>query len=115
MIVFIWVLQIQFKFNHQLPLNWVKKYKCKDVEIAGWRTGAYWLAYASAEQKKILESTFGSKVTERWSEILYTPELLITFHARNNRRIGKLDARLSNDNGLFRRFARQHSFQCRKE
>ena len=86
----------------------------KDYPISGWVEGSYWLARASLEQKLQIEEIFGNAVTERWSEILYSPELFFPAPGREGSWLGKLDALLSNNAGFLRWFARQHSFHCQK-
>jgi len=62
----------------------------------------------------MIENIFNSRATERWSEVLFKPELKITFIGKENSLFGKIDAILSNNIGLFRSIARQHSFHCIK-
>jgi hypothetical protein len=86
----------------------------KDYPISGWVEASYWLARASLEQKLQIEEIFGNAVTERWSEILYSPELHFTAPGKEGNWLGKLDALLSNNAGFLRWLARQHSFHCQK-
>lgn len=86
----------------------------RDYKTAGWIEGSFWLARASQEQKQQIETIFGSTVTERWSEILYSPELHFPGPGRDGSWLGKLDALLSNNLGLLAWLARQHSFHCEK-
>jgi len=74
----------------------------------------YWLARASAEQKQLIENIFAAKVKERWSEILYSPELHFIAPGRIGSWLGKIDTLLSNNIGLMGWFARQCSFHCKK-
>jgi len=76
--------------------------------------GQFWLNRASKEQKSLIENIFHSKVIERWSEILFKPELKLNFAGQENSLVGRVDALLSNNIGLFRSIARQHSFHCIK-
>lgn len=86
----------------------------KKYVVSGWIEGNFWLARASVEQKKLIEAIFDNKVRERWSEIIYSPELRMPASGQVDSLLGKLDACLSNDVGFLRCFARQHSFHCRK-
>ena len=86
----------------------------KDYLISGLVDGSFWLARASLEQKLQIEKIFGNEVTERWSEILYSPELHFTGPGKDGSWLGKLDALLSNNVGFLRWIARQHSFHCKK-
>ena len=97
-----------YSLNVQPHLRFIKRILGKD------RLLPFWLAYASVEQKRQIEAIFGNTVTERWSEIVFTPELRFTYPALSVSLLGRLDALLSNNVGFLHWFARQHSFHCRK-
>lgn len=103
-----------YSFNVQAHIRAIKRLLGKDYPTAGWIDGSFWLARASLEQKQQIEAIFGSKVSERWSEIIYSPELRFPSPGRQGSWMGMLDALLSNDVGFLRWFARQHSFHCHK-
>ena len=86
----------------------------KHYTTAGLMEAGYWLARASLEQKQQVESIFGCTVSERWSEIIYSPELRFASPGRERSLLGKFDALLSNNIGFLRSFARQHSFHIHK-
>ncbi len=103
-----------YSLNVQAHIRGIKRMLGKDYPISGWVEGSYWLARASLEQKLQIEEIFGNAVTERWSEILYSPELHFTAPGKEGSWLGKLDALLSNNAGILRWLARQHSFHCQK-
>jgi hypothetical protein len=103
-----------YSLNVQAPIRWIKRVLDKDYHIVGWVEGSCWLARASQAQKRQIETTFSSKVTERWSEILYSPEPHFPSPGKIDSWLCKFDALLSNNVGFFGWLARQHSFHCRK-
>ena len=103
-----------YSLNVQAHIRGIKRMLGKDYSISGWVEDSYWLVRASLEQKLQIEEIFGNVVTERWSEILYSPELHYTAPGNEGSWLGKLDALLSNNAGIFRWLARQHSFHCQK-
>ena len=107
-------LFVNYSLNVQPPIRWLRRLLGRGYLTKGWVDGAFWLARASDEQKKCIEGVFGRTVSERWSEILYSPEVRITAPGKQGSLWGKLDALLSNNVGLLGWFARQRSFQCEK-
>jgi ubiquinone/menaquinone biosynthesis C-methylase UbiE len=103
-----------YSLNVQAHIRGVKRMLGKDYSTVGRFESNFWLARASLEQKLQIEEIFGNEVTERWSEILYSPELLFTTPGKDGSWLCKLDALLSNNVGFLRWFARQHSFHCKK-
>ena len=103
-----------YSLNVQAHIRAVKRMLGKDYSTVGRVESNFWLARASIEQKQRLEAIFGNAVTERWSEILYSPELHFTAPGKEGSWLGKLDALLSNNAGIPRSLARQHSFHCQK-
>jgi len=103
-----------YSLNVQAHIRAVKRMLGKDYSTVGRVESNFWLARASIEQKQRLEAIFGNAVTERWSEILYSPELHFTAPGKEGSWLGKLDALLSNNAGILRWLARQHSFHCQK-
>lgn len=103
-----------YSLNDAVVIRWLYRIVGRHYVNNGWVEGSYWLARASDEQKHMLESIFETKVSERWSEILYKPELRISFPGREDSWLGRLDALLSNDIGFLGFLARQRSFHCRK-
>lgn len=107
-------LFVSYSLNVQPPIRWLHRLFGRSYLTKGWIEGVFWLARASEEQKKCIETIFRSAVIQRWSEILYSPELRVTFPGRLGSTLGKLDVLLSNNTGVLGWFARQRSFQCYK-
>ena len=107
-------LFVNYSLNVQPPIRWLRRLLGRGYLTKGWVDGAFWLARASDEQKKCIETVFGCMVSERWSEILYSPELRVTAPGRQGSVLGKLDVLLSNNVGFLGWFARQCSFYCEK-
>jgi ubiquinone/menaquinone biosynthesis C-methylase UbiE len=103
-----------YSLNVQTHIRAVKRMLGKDYTTAGWIDGSFWLARASLKQKQQIESIFGNAVSERWSEILFSPELHFIAIGKEGSWLGKLDALLSNKVGFFGCFASQRSFHCQK-
>ena len=103
-----------YSLNVQPHIRWLYRILGRGYIAEGMVDGHFWLVRASGEQKKIIEAVFGSLVSERWSEILYSPELYFSAPGREGCLIGKLDALLSNNSGFFGWLARQRSFHCEK-
>jgi ubiquinone/menaquinone biosynthesis C-methylase UbiE len=103
-----------YSLNDQPPIRWLYRLLGRSYVTEEWVAGAYWLARATPGQKRLIESVFGTTVSERWSEILYSPELHFPVPGRETSLLGKFDALLSNDAGFLGWFARQRSFLCKK-
>jgi ubiquinone/menaquinone biosynthesis C-methylase UbiE len=103
-----------YSLNVQPPIRWLRRLLGRGYLTKGWVDGAFWLARASREQKKSIQVIFGCKVSERWSEILYSPELRFTVPGRSRSLLGALDALLSNSAGFLGWLARQRSYHCEK-
>jgi ubiquinone/menaquinone biosynthesis C-methylase UbiE len=103
-----------YSLNVQAYIRGFKRMLGRSYLIEGWVEGSFWLARASLKQKQQIEAIFGNEVTERWSEIIYSPELRFIGSGKNGSWFGKLDALLSNNFGFCRWLARQHSFHCKK-
>ena len=103
-----------YSLNIQPPIRWLRRLLGRGYLTKGWVDGAFWLARASHEQKKSVETIFGCAVSERWSEILYSPELRFILPGRNGNLLGAVDLRLSNSLGFMGWLARQRSYHCKK-
>ncbi len=103
-----------YSLNDQPPIRRLYHLLGRSYVTEGRVAGAYWLSRATPDQKRFIESVCGATVSERWSEILYKPELRIIFPGAEGSWVGYLDARLSNDLGFLGMLARQRSFHCRK-
>ena len=104
-----------YSLNVQPHLRLLYQLLHKAYVTEGWVPDNFWLARASKKQKLLIEEIFHSPVRERWSEILFSPEIHLTFPGRLGSRLGRIDSRLSNDYGFLGWFARQRSFHCRKK
>ena len=49
------------------------------------------LSRASTDQFMVVQQKFGAPVEVRYSEILFSPEILLNFPGRKNSRLGKID------------------------
>jgi ubiquinone/menaquinone biosynthesis C-methylase UbiE len=103
-----------YSLNVQPPIRWLRRLFGKDYLTKGWIEGVFWLARASKDQEESIAAIFGGTVSERWPEILYSPELRFTAAGKNGSVLGQLDALLSNNMGFLGWFARQRSFHCQK-
>ena len=103
-----------YSLNVQPHVRWLCHLFGRAYVIEGSVDGAFWLARASADQKRTIETVFGSAVSERWSEILFSPELRFSAPGKEGNSLGRLDALLSNNIGFLGWFARQRSFHCEK-
>ena len=104
-----------YSLNDQPLIRRLYRLLGRSYVTEGWVPGMYWLSRATPEQKRLIESVCGATVSERWSEILYKPELRIIFPGVEGSWVGYLDARLSNNVGFLGMLARQRSFHCVKE
>jgi ubiquinone/menaquinone biosynthesis C-methylase UbiE len=104
-----------YSINSQPHIRMLYRLFGKDYISKGLVDQMYWLARASKEQKKIVEEIFSGIVTERWSEILYSPELHCRAAGRESSKLGKLDAVMSNNFGFLGWLARQNSFHIKKK
>ena len=92
-------------FSHKRNPRWFKP---------NIQTKKYWLARASIGQKMLIEQIFKTIVEERWSEIIFSPELRFPLPGRERSWLGQVDSFFSNNSGIFSWLARQKSFHCRK-
>lgn len=103
-----------YSLNIQPHIRWLYRLLGQGYITEGKVDEVFWLARASKKQKECIEAIFGNMVSERWSEILYSPELRFSAPGREGNLLGKFDAMLSNNVGFFGWFARQCSFHCQK-
>jgi ubiquinone/menaquinone biosynthesis C-methylase UbiE len=103
-----------YSLNIQPPIRWLRRLFGKEYLTKGWIEGVFWLARASKDQEESIATIFGGTVSQRWSEILYSPELRFTAPGKDGSVLGQFDALLSNNIGLLGWFARQRSFHCQK-
>ena len=103
-----------YSLNIQPPIKILYMLLGKQYVVEGKLGDLFWLARASVRQKQEIAKIFRSYVVERWTEIIYSPELRFSKPGRLGSILGEVDARISNCSGWFRWFARQHSFHCVK-
>ena len=72
------------------------------------------LSRASTDQLTVVQKIFGAPVEVRYSEILFSPEVLLNFPGRQNSLLGKIDNLLTGNSFVSRNFARQCSFHAIK-
>ena len=76
--------------------------------------GKYWLARGSSKQEQAIARAFKGKVSVYFSEILFSPRLKLNSNGRLGKSMGFIDRYLVSDQRLFKFFARQISYHCRK-
>jgi len=86
----------------------------RDYITDGEVPGQYYLRRAAAGEARVIADIFGAPVTTRFSEILFKPELRLSFSGRPATWVGRLDACLSGGSVLLAPLARQRSFHTRK-
>ena len=106
---------INYSLNIQPHIAFIKSILGRDYLAEGWVKGSYWLARASIKQKQQIEMIFKSRVFERWTEILYSPEMHFYSPGKEGSLLGKIDSLLSNNYGFLGWIARQKSFFCQKK
>ncbi len=107
-------LFFNYSLNDQPIIRWLYKIMKKQYVVKGNMQGSFYICRASNEQKLYIEKIFQQKVIERWSEIIFKPELHIAAAGREGALMGSVDSKLSNDFGLFSSIARQKSYHCMK-
>ena len=86
----------------------------KKYHVKGHVPNRFWLARASEEQEKIIQTIFNNKISIRYSEILFTPNLRFFAPAVENSFLGFIDSYLSNNLGFFSSIAGQCSYHVKK-
>ncbi len=105
---------VNYSLNNQFPIRLLYNIFNKSYVVEDWVDNMFWLARASEKQKNCIEEIFKNKVLQRYSEVIYSPELYISSPGRENSFLGKIDQKLSNNFGFFGWFARQLSYHCQK-
>jgi len=88
-----------------LGKNYHIKGECKDL---------FYLSRASDNQQDILSEVFGGVVVNRYTEILFHPDLKLSFSGRKGSCIGQFDAMFGNFPFIGRWLGRQRSFEIVK-
>jgi ubiquinone/menaquinone biosynthesis C-methylase UbiE len=103
-----------YSLNNQKIVEWMYKKIKRNYIVDGEYIPGINLVRANNEQRKIIERCFGTPVEVRYSEVLYSPELLITRPGKRGSIIGKLDRYMSGSSIIARSIGRQSSFHAKK-
>ena len=102
-----------FSLNRARLIEFAYRLTGRQYQVRGKRPGSFYLTRASAEEAGVVERVFGSRVTSRYTEVLFHPDLrLHTGEAASW--IGRADRYLSSSLPLFAWMARQRSFHVTK-
>lgn len=100
---------------HVTPLNrFVHKILGKTFHVEGVCVNQFLLNRANNNQRQIVSNIFGGEVVDRYTELLFHPDLRFTFSGKPGCLLGWLDSRLGNLPYLGRWIARQRSFEAVK-
>lgn len=103
-----------YSLNIQSLVRFVYRVMGKHYHIAGQIPGTFYLARASDEQFKKVGEIFSNNVTQRFTELLFSPEFKIISPGKEGSILGKVDSLLSGNNQIFSWIARQQSFHTCK-
>ena len=103
---------INYSLNRAWLVQAIYRLLGRDYVVEG-RTKQFWLARATSDQRQIVEEVFGSQVNERYTEILFQPNLGLRT-GRERSLFGKIDTRLSGSTPFWNWCARQRSFEVQK-
>jgi ubiquinone/menaquinone biosynthesis C-methylase UbiE len=104
-----------YSLNIQPHIKFFKKILFKRYISEGWVEGSFYLSRSNTKQKLLIEKVFKNKVTERWTEILFRPELYFWHPGRVGSFLGWIDTFLSSNNfNILGWLARQRSYHVRK-
>jgi ubiquinone/menaquinone biosynthesis C-methylase UbiE len=102
-----------YALNRARLIELVYRLSGKQYHVRGTRAGSFYLARGSAEERRVVERVFGSRVTSRYTELLFHPELRLCTGAQNSW-AGAVDAKLSGALPPMSWVARQRSYHVRK-
>ena len=102
-----------YSLNNQFVIRFIYKLLGREYIVQGNSTHFY-LSRASQEQKDVVSEVFEQDVQLRHSEIIFKPELKISFSGREKSIFGVLDSYLSNNVGFLSSIARQQSYHVYK-
>ena len=102
-----------YSLNNQYFIKFIYIILGKEYIVQG-NSPRFYLSRASKEQKNIVSEVFNKNVQTRHSEIIFKPELKISFLGKENSIFGILDSYLSNNIGFASSFARQQSYHIYK-
>ena len=104
---------INYSLNRACLIEMIYMVLRKNYHIKG-HTKTFYLARASKEQSQILVKIFNVKVSRRFTEILFHPDLKLSFSGKENSFFGGIDAWLGGNTLLLGWLARQQSFEVQK-
>jgi len=102
-----------FSLNNQFFIRFIYKLLGREYIVQG-NSPRFYLSRASQEQKDMVSGIFEQHVQIRYSEIIFKPELKISFSGKEHSIFGMLDSYLSNNIGFASSFARQQSYHVYK-
>ena len=103
-----------YSLNDGLMIRLVYRLLRREYIVNGQASGRYYLRRADRAQRETVARTFGTQVAERFTELLFKPELRLSSPGRKGSPLGRLDARLSGRSPLAALIARQRSYHARK-
>jgi SAM-dependent methyltransferase len=104
-----------YSLNTQPIIRFLYRFLGRKYVIDGEYVEGINLSRASSGQRAYIEYIFGTEVDTRFTEVLFSPEILLKFPGRHKSIIGKIDNLLSGNSMLARSFARQCSFHTLKK
>ena len=102
-----------YSLNRAMLIEAVYRVMGKPYHVHGKRSGSFHLARASAEQESVVSRVFGSRVRNRYTEVLFHPDLRLHTGAEGSR-VGALDSLVSGSAPVLSWVARQRSYHARK-
>jgi len=103
-----------YSLNTQPWLRFFYNLFGKYYHVEGFIPGSFYLARASENQAALIRNIFGKQIQQRYSEILFQPDLNLKNSGKQFSLIGKLDGSLSGSGRLSSWLARQRSFHAKK-
>ena len=103
-----------YSLNNQFIIRFIYKLLGKEYKVKG-NFSNFYLSRASQEQKNVIGEIFKQRVKTRYSEIIFKPELKVSFAGKEKSIFGVLDSYLSNNVGFLSSIARQCSYHVYKE
>lgn len=103
-----------YSLSNQPVLRTMAKILKRPYVTDGFFSEGIWLRRASEFQRECIDSIFGSRLEERYSEVLFTPELHLSRPGAAGSLWGRLDRKLTGHSLFARLFARQCSYHIAK-
>ena len=100
---------------HATPINRLAFFVARRrYHMEGHHPSGFMLTRASDAQRRLVADVFGAPVLDRYTEVLFNPELRLLGSTRAGSLLGRLDARLASLPLIPRLLARQRAFTVRK-